>query len=321
MTGEPEAMPSDTLVSVVIPTHNRARTLGRAIRSVLAQTHGDLECIVVDDCSTDDTAAVVEAIDDPRLRYIPRERNGGAGAARNTGVAAARGHFIAFQDSDDEWLLDKLAHQVAAMRDGPETAVGVYCAKIVYGIDRDAIHGGRRASVVPDHAETGLSGDIKEPLRRRNVISTQTLMVTAEAATRVGGFDEKIKNSVDWDYVLRLSELGEILFVDEPLAVAYRMEDSISLPSRRSVFSMLRIANRMKRRGVDRRVVAGHVAGLGTRLGYYGKPVLGRRLIAWALRARPTSWRLWARYGASFLPGATRAVSSRVKKFDVAADR
>lgn len=95
-------------VSVVIPTYNRAHLVGRAIQSVLNQTYQDFEIIVVDDGSTDNTEEVVKSFNDPRIRYIRHDQNRGGSAARNTGIKMARGEYIAFQDSDDEWLPEKL---------------------------------------------------------------------------------------------------------------------------------------------------------------------------------------------------------------------
>ena len=99
-------------VSVVIPTHDRAHLVGRAIRSVLAQTFQDFEIIVVDDCSVDNTKEVVQSLADSRIRYLRHEINRGGSAARNTGIGAARGEWIAFLDSDDEWLPKKLEKQL-----------------------------------------------------------------------------------------------------------------------------------------------------------------------------------------------------------------
>ena len=101
------------MISVIIPTYNRASLLPRALDSVLRQTWEDLEVIVVDDASRDDTPQVMAACTDPRVRYIRLEKNSGACVARNTGVAQARGEWIAFQDSDDLWLPEKLEKQMA----------------------------------------------------------------------------------------------------------------------------------------------------------------------------------------------------------------
>lgn len=102
------------LVSVIIPTYNRAAVVARAIKSVMAQDYEPLEIIVVDDASSDDTRRVVDGLRDARIRYIARSENKGAAAARNTGIRAAQGAFIAFLDSDDEYLAGKLRAQVHA---------------------------------------------------------------------------------------------------------------------------------------------------------------------------------------------------------------
>ena len=96
------------LISVIIPTYNRGALLGRAIRSVLAQSYRNIEIIVVDDASDDYSGAVVKEFSDNRLSYIRHDSNMGGAKARNTGIKAAKGEYIAFQDSDDEWVKDKL---------------------------------------------------------------------------------------------------------------------------------------------------------------------------------------------------------------------
>ncbi len=95
-------------VSVVIPTYNRAHLVGRAIQSVLNQTYHDFEIIIVDDGSIDNTEDVVKSLNDPSIRYTRHDQNRGGSAARNTGIKMARGEYVAFQDSDDEYLPEKV---------------------------------------------------------------------------------------------------------------------------------------------------------------------------------------------------------------------
>ena len=130
-------------VSVVIPAYNRAATIVAAIDSVLRQTWTDFELIVVDDGSTDGTLAAAAAVADPRLRLVPAPRNLGAAGARNLGVEEARGTWIAFQDSDDEWLPEKLAKQMARLATPPAAGGngdgreggwgGCYCGLLTVG--------------------------------------------------------------------------------------------------------------------------------------------------------------------------------------------
>ena len=285
-----------TLVSVVIPTHNRARTLRRAIESVLGQGYQNLELIVVDDASTDDTRAVLSSIDDPRMRVVTHEFNRGCAAARNTGAINAHGVYLAFQDSDDEWLADKLLKQVRAFAAAGENCVAAYCIKVVYGRDQFRKHSPRRVVCVPGPDEVELSGDLHRRLQYNNLISTQTIVCSKRAYEQVGGFDEKLKNSIDYDFVSRLSEVGEFAFVDEPLVMTYIQGDSISTLSRAGFYSQLTIANKMKRRAVSRRILAQKWATLGYGIGKIGFPRRGHVLLRAAINESPLNHRFWLRY-------------------------
>ena len=135
MTVRPSVEDAGPLVSVILPTFNRAATLPRAIMSVLDQSYRNLELLIVDDGSRDNTAEVVAGIRDPRLRYNPLEVNGGASSARNAGLREAKSDFIAFKDSADEWLAGKLEKQVRAAQAAGEAAVTVFHPKLLYGRD------------------------------------------------------------------------------------------------------------------------------------------------------------------------------------------
>ena len=125
-------------VSVILPAYNRADLVGRAIDSVLAQTWQDLELIVVDDCSTDDTRAALERYrDTPRVRLVFSDTNRGGSGARNLGIAHATGALIAFQDSDDIWLPHKLAAQVAALDSNPRAGL-CYCGALHSAVARES---------------------------------------------------------------------------------------------------------------------------------------------------------------------------------------
>ena len=117
-------------VSVVLPAYNRAGAIRGAVESVLRQSFTNFELIVVDDCSTDATAAEVAEIADPRVRLIRHAENRGASAARNTGIREARGPWVAFQDSDDEWLPLKLEKQMARLMAPGAEYVAAYCGML-----------------------------------------------------------------------------------------------------------------------------------------------------------------------------------------------
>ena len=113
-------------VSVIVPTHNRADLLPRAIDSVLAQTYGSYEILIVDDCSSDDTQDVIAGFSDPRIRSFRHDRNRGQSAAVNTGIAHARGGYVGFLDDDDEWLPNEAGRAGRAARRGfPKSSAGL----------------------------------------------------------------------------------------------------------------------------------------------------------------------------------------------------
>jgi glycosyltransferase involved in cell wall biosynthesis len=230
-------------VSVVIPAYNRAATIGAAIESVLRQTWADFELVVVDDGSTDGTLEAARAVSDPRLRVIAAPHNLGAAGARNLGVAEARGTWIAFQDSDDEWLPEKLAKQMArlaAPAPGGDWG-GCYCGLLTVG-GLDARPGERtRLRYLPDPAVKPAEGDIIEPLLMRNMISTQTLVVRRDLFLALGCFDEAVTPIEDWDFALRLAQRGPIAFVDEPLVHQRFSPNSITRGTRRRTESRARL--------------------------------------------------------------------------------
>ena len=167
-------------VSVVIPTHNRKRLVPRALESVLAQTRPAEEIIVVDDGSTDGTASAV-ASRFAGVRCLRQERRG-VSAARNRGVASATGHWIAFLDSDDEWLPHKLERQLAALEASPGHRI---CHS-----DEVWIRRGQRVNQGRRHAKGG--GRIFRRCLPLCVISPSAVLVERQLLAELGGFDEAL---------------------------------------------------------------------------------------------------------------------------------
>ena len=200
-------------VSVVIPTYNRARTIGRAVDSALAQTYADLEVIVVDDGSTDDTQQVLARYGDA-IRVLYQE-NQERRVARNNGIRHACGEYIAFLDSDDLWLPNKLRRQVALLDRHPEVG-------LVYGqmfpIDPDGTWH-LRPTRCTGWGQPG-PAMIFEQLVMRNLIPTPTVVARKACFDHVGGFDPSLTCSEDWDLWLRIAVHYEIAFMPEPLAGA-----------------------------------------------------------------------------------------------------
>ena len=296
-------MSPDELISVVIPTYNRAGTLKRAIDSVLNQDYRNIEVIVVDDASSDGTGEILAAMSDPRLRVVVHDTNRGVAAATNTGIRAARGAYVAFQDSDDEWLHGKLTRQAAQFAAAPKDCVCVYCIKIVYGRDPQFDRGNRRVACVPGPGVAEVAGRIAQRLWQGNIVSPQTAICDRAAVLELGGFDERLRADQDWDFFSRLAETGSFGFVDAPLVNTYIQPDSISLFSRRSLFSQVVICNKMRKRGVPVRVLAGHWARLGSRMSRHeGMRRRARILLRAALAARPKDPRIWVRLALTRLP-------------------
>ena len=209
------------LISVVIPTYNRAYCIENAIQSVLSQTYSNIEVIVIDDASDDATTQVVEKITDSRVRYYLREENHGAAVARNLGVYYARGSYIAFHDSDDLWLPDKLEKQMQLYE--KNLGYGLVYGRYTMKLDS------RNEIMVPDRGEPDdLSGNIFASLLVKNTIGAPTILMRKEVFEKVGGFDEDMRCLEDWDFVLKVSKSYEIGFLPEVVMQASTTQGGLS---------------------------------------------------------------------------------------------
>ena len=196
-------------ISVVVPVFNRALIVGRAVESVLAQALPDgdmLETIVVDDGSSDDIAAVLRNYGDS-VRHIRHDRNQGAATARNTGVAAASGEYIAFLDSDDLWLPRKLAVQIEAMR----TRGWVASCTAYYLANSSGL------AIKSPRYETGTIGS-DELIWGCFVSPGSTLICERGVFEQVGSLDSSLERLEDWDWLLRYAQSYPLGFCSEPLA-------------------------------------------------------------------------------------------------------
>jgi glycosyltransferase involved in cell wall biosynthesis len=196
-------------VSVVVPTFNYGHFLAGALQSALDQTFLDLEVLVVDDGSTDDTPAVITPfLADVRIRYF-RQANQGPAAARNFGIEQARGSLVAFLDADDRWLPSKLAKQVPLFAAQPELGL-VYCRRRC--IDADGWPLEHRQPVMH-------RGLVLAQLFRDNFVCFSSAVFRREALLAVGGFDQAVEHSEDYDLLLRVTRRYPVDYVDEPLVV------------------------------------------------------------------------------------------------------
>jgi glycosyltransferase involved in cell wall biosynthesis len=202
------------LVSVVIPTYNRAELVCRAIDNVFQQTYSDIEIIVVDDGSTDDTQSRLRQYGS-RIRVIA-QANTGAPIARNRGAAAARGEIIAFQDSDDSWKPSKLERQVALLANCPKSVPCCLC-NVAMGILDGREQTSFSYSLIQPQYEQGLWTNVAEVLATRFVLFNQAAAIRRDAFEKLGGFAEDLKYLEDYDLPLRLALEGPWAYIAEPL--------------------------------------------------------------------------------------------------------
>ncbi len=193
--------------SVIIPTFNRAWTLGAAIDSVLAQSHDDFELIVVDDGSTDTTPDLLAAYGE-KIRWL-HQKNRGVSAARNAGIRVSRGSLITFLDSDDRWLPEKLAIQAAFLNAHPDVKI---CQT-----EEIWIRNGVRVNPKKKHAKP--SGDIFQRSLSLCLVSPSAVMLRRELFDEVGLFDETLPACEDYDLWLRISCRYPVLLIDQPLII------------------------------------------------------------------------------------------------------
>ncbi len=195
------------LISVIIPTYNRCGMLGEAVKSVLSQTFSDIELIVVDDGGDDGTAELLAGYGG-RIKAVRTGRHG-VSAARNTGALEASGRWLAFLDSDDIWLPEKLERQLEAHDNQQD--------KKFSHTDEIWMRGGRRIKQMKKHGKRG--GRIFEWCLPMCRISPSSAMIDAELFKHLGGFDTRYRVCEDYEFWLRLTAAEPVLFVDQQLLI------------------------------------------------------------------------------------------------------
>jgi len=208
-------------VSVIIPTYNRAKLLPAAIQSALDQTFQDLEIIVVDDASPDNTADVVAGFKDSRIRYVRHSANKGEAGTRNTGLRHVSGDFIAFLDDDDLWLPEKLEKQMRLLESSPPRVGAVYC-----GFTRVE----RSTGNVIGETKPEKRGDIFRDMVLENCVvgGGSTVLLRKRCLGEVGEFDEEIPFGPDYDMWIRVSQKFQFDFINEPLMIYHEHTDRMS---------------------------------------------------------------------------------------------
>lgn len=246
-TRSPAAATVAGRVSVIIPAFNCADTIAAAVQSCLDQRYADREIIVVDDGSTDHTAEVLRCFGE-KIRVL-RQANGGLASARNSGVCAASGEFVALMDGDDLAIPDRLAIQAGVLTAMPDIALVSSDFSAFRGNNADfssshigtyyhAIKGlGGIARIYPSLVSTrahgpdsGASGDIRcgpvfESLLRGNFVHPPTVMIRRRLFDQIGLFDESLRYNSDYDLIIRASRAGPFAFIEQPL-LRYRISDT-----------------------------------------------------------------------------------------------
>jgi glycosyltransferase involved in cell wall biosynthesis len=205
-------MTTESEVSTVVPVHNGSAYVAEAIESILSQTRTPIECLVIDDGSTDETREVVRRFG-REVTYVAQERSG-VSSARNRGATLARGALVAFLDHDDVWLPTKLERQVEALAGADATM----CLCTVDVVDGDGTHLRTQRLRAREDLLTGmLTFDGTE-----TVSCSSTGLMRREQLLNLGGFDPDLSVSADWDLLFRMALAGDVAYVDEPL-VRYRV--------------------------------------------------------------------------------------------------
>jgi glycosyltransferase involved in cell wall biosynthesis len=214
------------LVSAIIPTYNRSRDLRIAVGTALAQTYpaSALEIIVVDDGSTDDTAEVVRREFGDRVRYLNKP-NGGVSSARNHGMAAAKGDYLALLDSDDEWLPTHVEAQAGFLDRRPDFGLVITDVARMDEQRRD-FEIFRRREFIP------VDGWVLPYVLRNPALAPASAMLTRAVYEDVGGFDETLRTAEDLDFHLRIALRWQIGVIEEPLTRAMRGHEGLSALAR-----------------------------------------------------------------------------------------
>lgn len=218
------------MVSVIIPTFNRANTIERAIKSVINQGELIKEILVIDDNSTDNTEEIIKNINNNKIKYYKSNKSIGACAARNIGIEESNSEFIAFHDSDDIWHSDKLKKQFQYMTNN---SVDIVCSGY-----NQIMNGNKRyiGKNIPDN-------EIHKELLSENFIGTPTIMGKSECFKK-NRFDVRLPRFQDWELMIRLSKIYKVGFINEPLIDAFVQKNSISMDKKNAIKALRLILNR-----------------------------------------------------------------------------
>ena len=271
-------------VTVVIPAYNAARTVERALASVWRQNYPELEVIVIDDGSTDDTYLCVGTCHNPNLRLIRLDKNRGECGAMNVGIQEARRDYIAFLDADDEWLNNKLSKQIPIIDSHPEMSF-ISCGGEAVAPDGSVI-----ATFGLDRPSCS-SGDFWRALLAKSQVAKPSVVARRAKLLELGGFDEALKISGDQDMWIKLALSGEVGFIAEVLIRVHITADSLMMRygGREDEFGLPMILNHLSKLGARlskremRQILGERYARTGRNIYYRGRPARGAALIIHAM--------------------------------------
>lgn len=212
------------LVSVIVVTYNRGYIIGAALESLRKQEYHNFEVIVVDDGSEDETADIVKQFSDLNIKYIKLEKNQGQSHARNVGLEHAQGKFIAFLDSDNEYLPQNLSIKMKMINDSPQKVGFVFGRFLRIWDEKEEVY-------PPVEMDQKINDDLKKVMLRVNVIDTNTVVIKKECFEKVGTYDEDLPRLIDWDMHSRILFDGgyEAVYCDIPLCINKIQKDSLSM--------------------------------------------------------------------------------------------
>lgn len=271
-------------VSVVIPTYNRAHLISRAIQSVLSQSYQNLEIVIIDDGSIDNTEEIIKSFKNDRIVYIRHDKNKGASAARNTGIKASKGEYIAFQDSDDEWFPEKLEQQMKAFNNGsPEVGV-VYCG--FYRIEAD------KEIYIPGDNIAKKEGNIHTELLKGNFIGTPAVLVKKECFENIKYFDENIPALEDWELWIELSKHYLFKYVNKSLLRSYSTPNSVNLNSKNLLKARETIlANHLNDFNKNKNILSDHYFNIAVEHYLNGDFAIGKHYLINSVKANPLNFK------------------------------
>lgn len=230
-------MKKEPLVSIIIPTYNRGKYILNAIKSCQNQTYPNIEIIIIDDCSTDNTKHIIKSLKDKRIRYSCNKKNSGAPFTRNRGIKLAKGDFINFLDDDDLLYPNKIELQIKKFKDSHNANLGIVTCHVKY--QRDDLN---------EIKKNNKQGKIyRQLLKSYCVFGTETMLIKTNLLKNIGGFDEKLPCNQEYDLSIRLSKEADFDFVNKVLTKKLQSENQISFNFTKKIKGTKYLYNKYKK--------------------------------------------------------------------------